>query len=399
MDPWVYPRERTLGTITLVLGVLAWVLLIVGTLGIALFYVLLAFIGYCFAQSAVIAWIKGTAVKLSPAQFPDLHQRFEACCRTLGIAELPEAYILNGSGALNAFATRFFGRNFVVLLSDVVDAMEKDPDGVNFYIGHELGHIRMKHLTGRLWRLPVLWLPLLGAAYSRAREYTCDLHGRACCPNPESAGRALVALAAGARRWETADLASYAAQSHDNRGFWASFHELIGGYPWLTKRVARVWAPNFQAPGRNPLAYVLALFVPYGGRAGGGAAGVLITVAMIGVLAAVALPAYQDYTQRAAVSAAWSQGAAVRAGLNSYYAANNDIPESLQAASLPTTLADGTPLALDTDAMVVRVMLKKGELLMVPRAAPTSAGGIEWHCEAGDGLAEKALPRACRSDE
>ncbi len=172
MDPLVYPNERRLGAVTLVLGIVAWLLLIFGTFGVALIYVLLGFIGYVFAQSAVIAWIKGTAVKLSPTQLPELHARFIACCKRLGIETPPEAYLLHGNGAFNAFATRFFGRNFVVLLSDVVDAMETQPDGSNFYIGHELGHIRRGHLTGRLWRLPVLWLPLLGAAYARAQENT-----------------------------------------------------------------------------------------------------------------------------------------------------------------------------------------------------------------------------------
>ena len=95
---------------------------------------------------------------------------------------------MQGGGVLNAFATRFLGRNYVVLLSDIVDAMEEHPDGVSFYFGHELGHIRRHHLTGNLLRAPVLWLPLIGAAYSRAKESTCDRHGRACCASPEVGG-------------------------------------------------------------------------------------------------------------------------------------------------------------------------------------------------------------------
>ena len=142
MDSLVYRHERSLGTLTLVLGLLGWLVIIVGTFGLALIYLLLGFIGYLFAQSALIAWIKGSAVRLSPEQFPDLHQRLLDACRRLDIAEPPEAYLLNGGGLLNAFATRFLGRNFVVLLSDVVDALESEPEGINFYIGHELGHIR-----------------------------------------------------------------------------------------------------------------------------------------------------------------------------------------------------------------------------------------------------------------
>jgi Zn-dependent protease with chaperone function len=312
MNQLVYPRERTLGGLTLILGLLVWVLIIALTFGAALIYVLFGFVGYVFAQSGFIAWIKGTAVRISPEQHPDLYRRFEACCQKLEMAERPEIYLMEGGGMLNAFATRFFGRNFVVLLSGVIDALEDEPEGISFYIGHELGHIRMKHLTGRLWRLPVLWLPLLGAAYARAQEYTCDLHGRACCADGKSAARALIVLAAGARRWKNTDLARYAEQAQSNRGFWASFHELIAAYPWLTKRVARAQDPNVAAPGRNPFAYVLALFVPHGG--GGGFTGMLVTVCAIGILAAIALPAYQDYLRRAEFSSAWQSGDTVREG-------------------------------------------------------------------------------------
>ena len=41
-----------------------------------------------------------------------------------------------------------------------------------------------------------------------------------------------------------------------------SFHELVGGYPWLTKRFARVMDTKAAAPRRNGFAYLLALFVP-----------------------------------------------------------------------------------------------------------------------------------------
>ena len=40
MDKLVYPREKTLGTLTLVLGIIVWILLIVGTLGVAVIVVM-----------------------------------------------------------------------------------------------------------------------------------------------------------------------------------------------------------------------------------------------------------------------------------------------------------------------------------------------------------------------
>ena len=89
MDKLVYPREKTLGTLTLVLGIIVWILLIVGTLGVALIYVLFGFIGYLFAQSALIAWLRGTGVKLSEDQLPQLYSQYLGCCEKLGIKEPP----------------------------------------------------------------------------------------------------------------------------------------------------------------------------------------------------------------------------------------------------------------------------------------------------------------------
>lgn len=397
MDKLEYRHESALSALTLILGLLVWLALIVGTLGMALIYVLLGFIGYVFAQSAVIAWIKGTAVKISPDQLPGLHERFKFCCQKLGMENMPEAYLLHGNGVFNAFATRFFGRNFVVLLSDIVDAMEEQPDGINFYMGHELGHLRRGHLTGYIWRMPALWLPLIGAAYSRAKEYTCDLHGRACCASAESASRALVALAAGARQWRQVNVIDYAGQSLGNAGFWGSFHELNGGYPWLTKRVAYAVNPDAKLPGRNPLAYALAVFVPYGGRLAGGAGGlmgVVVVVAVVGILAAIALPNYQDYTVRARVGLAWQQGAEARTALSEYYAEHEKVPQTLAEVNVSGRLPGGEEMTLDTENMILSVKLKQGVLEMVPSVKDD--GAIVWYCGAGEGMKPKQLPSSCQ---
>jgi Zn-dependent protease with chaperone function len=143
---------------------------VIGTVGMALVYGLLFFISYCFAQSALVSYLKGTAVQITPAQFPDLYQRIEVCCQRLGLAPVPEAYLLQMGGAFNAFATRFLGNNFIVLYSDVVDALEERPDAINFYIGHEIGHIKRNHLRWSALLAPAALLPLLGAAYARARN-------------------------------------------------------------------------------------------------------------------------------------------------------------------------------------------------------------------------------------
>lgn len=395
MNELVYPRERTLGAITLALGVLVWLGLIAGTFGAALAVLAVGFVMYLFAQSMLIAYIRGNGVELSEAQFPDLYAQFTTCCDRLQIRNRPQAYVLHGGGGLNAFATKFLGMQYVVLMSDVVDAMDKHVDGVRFYIGHELGHLRMKHLNGHFLRWPVLWLPLLGAAYSRARETTCDRHGLACCASPEGAVRALAALSAGAERWKQLDVKAYLSQTRFSSGFWMSFHELTAGYPWLTKRAARVMDTGAVMPRRNGFAYLLAFFVPYAGRMGG-LFGMLMLVYVVGIMAAVALPAYQDYTIRAMLTAAVIETQGARDAIGSHYETKEEIPASLQALGLSPELPDGTQLALDPDDMVLSVTTKRGELVFTPTI--DAAGHVVWSCTNGEGVKRKQLPGNCRDD-
>lgn len=378
------------------LGLLVWLGLIAGTFGGALIGLALGFVLYLFAQSALIAQLKGNGVELSEAQFPDLYAQFIDCCDRLQMKVRPQAYVLNGNGGLNAFATKFLGTQYVVLMSDVVDAMDKHTDGVRFYIGHELGHLRMKHLSGHLLRWPVLWLPLLGAAYSRARESTCDRHGLACSNSPEGAARALAALSAGVERWKQLDVKTYLSQSCHSSGFWMSFHELISGYPWLTKRAARVLDTEASMPKRSGFSYLLAIFIPYAGRLGAGF-GFLILVYIIGILAAIAIPAYNDYIVKAKVSTVIVSSQGVRDALGNYYQSTQKIPESLDILGIQTQLADGTQLLLDTDTMILTISTKQGEIVFTP--AIDDKGRIIWGCTNGEGINPAQLPPSCRSIE
>lgn len=392
MNELVYPRERVLGTITLILGLLIWLGLIVGTFGVALLILAAGFILYLFAQSALIAHIKGNGVELTEEQFPELYAQFVECCERLQIKQRPEAYILNGDGGLNAFATKFLGTQFVVLMSDVVDAMRRHPDGVKFYIGHELGHLRMKHLSGHLFRWPALWLPLVGAAYSRAQESTCDRHGLACSATPEGAVRSMAALSAGVELWQSINVASYLKQATHSSGFWMSFHELIAGYPWLTKRAARVMDTTASMPKRNPFAYLLALFVPHAGRLGAGF-GMLIMVYVIGVMAAIAIPAYNDYKVKAILHTTVIQTEEARQALAGYYEKKGKIPKSLNSVGISSELPDGTQLMMSQEDMILTVLTPKGELVFTP--AVDGDGKIVWDCANGEGIKQSQLPPNC----
>ncbi|MCG8551881.1 MAG: M48 family metallopeptidase [Desulfobacterales bacterium] len=392
MNELIYPRERTLGGITLILGVLVWITLIVGSLGAALIGLLVGFIFYLFAQSALIAHIKGNGIELTEKQFPDIYEQFAFCCDRLKIYDRPKAYILNGNGGFNAFATKFLGTHFVVLMSDVVDAMSTHPDGVKFYIGHELGHIKRKHIRGSLLRWPVLWLPLIGAAYSRARESTCDRHGLACCESSTGAGRALAALSTGSERWKNLDIKEYLRQNKYTSSFWMSLHELISGYPWITKRVARVVDPTAEEPKRNGFSYLFALFMPYAGRMGSGF-GLLIVIYIVGIIAAIAIPQFQTYRIKSHTTSAIYESESIRESLANYYMETQNIP-TLEQVGAPDSLSDGSTISLSPESMIMTIKLKEGELFLIPSL--DDQGRILWQCKEGEGIKPNQLPDFCK---
>src|SRR5882762_3506563 len=189
MNQRIYRHDRSLTAVSMALGIAMWATFVYGLnrvggtkslLALAVMVLLFAVIGflsYVFVRSAVVALLRGNGIELSETQFPDLYAQFVQCCEKLSIGERPKIYIQNGNGILNAFATWFLGRKYVVLLSSVVDAMETNPNGIRFYVGHELGHV-VRHDNPVLWvlRWPALRFPLIGASFSRARESTCDLH-------------------------------------------------------------------------------------------------------------------------------------------------------------------------------------------------------------------------------
>jgi Zn-dependent protease with chaperone function len=397
----IYKNEKTLFGIMLALSLLIWTVLVLGTVGMALVYVLLFFIGYCFAQSALVSYLRGTAVQITPAQFPDLYQRIEVCCERLGLEQVPEAYLLQMGGAFNAFATRFLGNNFIVLYSDVVDALEDRPDAINFYIGHEIGHIKRNHLRWSALLAPAAFLPLLGAAYARAREYTCDRHGFHACDDLKSAQVGLAALAAGGKRWRQMSVGCYTAQAQQSSGFWMSFHELVGDYPWLVKRMAVVrglaQGSEVPPPGRHGLAYLLALFVPRLGVGGAGSA--LGVIAVAGVLAAVAIPAYSDYSAKARMAQAVVVGHEATAAVERYFYANGRGPDTLEQAGYAMDDPSHAVQEITVDAGngMVRVFpsdlnYRGKAIAFTPRVDENKR--VVWQC-ASEEIPARVLPPEC----
>ena len=290
--------ERGLFAFALIVSILAWLVIVVTIVGLVygVFIGLFLFV----AHALMIAHIKGNAVRVSNEQFPEIYKRVSEASRKLGLAAVPAAYVMQAGGVLNAFATKFVGRNFIVIYSDLLDACGDGGKEIDMIIGHEVGHLALGHLRWMWFLIPGRIVPWLGPAYSRAREYSCDLCGYETAGEFGDAARGLAILAAGGKYGPQVNLDAFVKQAADTRGFWTSVYELNASHPFLPKRVAAL--VNHKNPGavpatgRHPLAYLLAPMFSAGSGAG---PGLLVMVAIIGILAAIAIPQFAKYREKA----------------------------------------------------------------------------------------------------
>lgn len=136
----------------------------------------------------------------------------------------------------------------------------------------------------------------------------------------------------------------------------------------------------------------------------------MIVVAIIGILAAVALPAYQDYMVRAKMSEVILAGSAGRTAVSETYSQKNTMSLSLDsmgiqnqvskyvagvsyvgtATSGDITVTTATNAGLPTNASGKTVVLR-GE-------ANTTSGQVTWQCGKGssNGVDTKYLPSSCK---
>ena len=144
----------------------------------------------------------------------------------------------------------------------------------------------------------------------------------------------------------------------------------------------------------------------------------MIVIAIIGILAVIALPAYQDYTARAQVSEAISLMEGQKSAVVEYYADKGAWPANNEQAGIATnTSIQGKYVAqVDVGANGVITAKMKGTdvnneikgktVSLTPHAttagangaAATANGSFTWTCTPGatDGVATKFLPSSCR---
>ena len=248
MNIVIHPKENFYFGIKILFSLLFYFLIALmifsaGALGFAEMFIFIFYFGIfvlyiLFSHGILIGYLKGNAIRINDNQFPDIYTIAKEQAQSLELAEVPTIYILQAGGLLNAFATRFFGRNFIVLYSDILEtAYEKGNKALEFVIAHEFGHIKRNHITKQLLTFPSRIIPFLNPAYSRACEYTCDNIGYSLCP--EGAENGMLILAAGKRLYSKVNKDEFVNSSNREFGFWKWFAEIISSHPNLPKRITR----------------------------------------------------------------------------------------------------------------------------------------------------------------
>ena len=137
----------------------------------------------------------------------------------------------------------------------------------------------------------------------------------------------------------------------------------------------------------------------------------MIVIAIVGILAAIALPAYQDYTIRARMSEPLALMSEVKTSVSEFYSSENSLPTLVQSG-LKQPIDSPIVQSLDyttsgsiiyISAMVHASIFPTGTDMAFSLSGETTANGtINWECVpsvgafTGTPVTPKWLPSNCR---
>ncbi|MBE8215873.1 MAG: prepilin-type N-terminal cleavage/methylation domain-containing protein [Endozoicomonadaceae bacterium] len=127
----------------------------------------------------------------------------------------------------------------------------------------------------------------------------------------------------------------------------------------------------------------------------------MIVVAIMGILVAIALPAYQDYTKRAHVTEGLNLASNAKIAIAEYYSSEGVFPVSNAMAGLSSDIEGNAVknLTVGPDGVLTitynQKVIDNGNLTLTPRAGD---GQISWECliPSGSSLQARYVPASCR---
>lgn len=130
----------------------------------------------------------------------------------------------------------------------------------------------------------------------------------------------------------------------------------------------------------------------------------MIVVAIISILAAIAIPAYQDYLIRSQVSEGISVAGTARAAVWEYASNHGNLPSSNPDAGLPlpTDISGKYVSQVEVGVGGIEVTFGKdansainGATLVIQPSLASDASSVNWACSEGT-LSPKYRPTRCR---
>ncbi|PLS14977.1 hypothetical protein CVD28_25760 [Bacillus sp. M6-12] len=222
--------------ITVLFSIITYIAFVFSIIGIAIMAGMIIFAYFFHALS--MASIRRNGVRISENQFPEIYQKAEEIAGKMELKQMPSIYVMESAGFLNAFATRFFGKNMVVVYSEIFDLISEDKDDqLLFVLAHEFAHLKRRHVLVHFLLLPAMFVPFLGEAYMRACEYTCDRYAAFYVNNMMASQEALTMLAIGKKLAPKVNREAYIEQLREEKGFFAVLSEMMSTHPDLPKRL------------------------------------------------------------------------------------------------------------------------------------------------------------------
>jgi len=128
---------------------------------------------------------------------------------------------------------------------------------------------------------------------------------------------------------------------------------------------------------------------------------IFVIIAIIGILAAIAIPAYQGYTVRAQTTRTVQMGKEMGSHVAEYYGKHHRVPETLAEAGYGQSLPDYVgAVKIDTQTGVISITMAKSMLTgkslnMIPTLQ--AGGEMVWVCRSKD-IPPRHLPKACQEN-
>lgn len=125
----------------------------------------------------------------------------------------------------------------------------------------------------------------------------------------------------------------------------------------------------------------------------------MIVVAIIGILAAIAIPAYQNYTKRSHVSEGLSLAGGAKAAVTEYYSSKGEWPTSNAQAGISNTIegnAVNSVVVTGSGTITVTYNTKVAPSGTIVLKGSDASGAVQWACTGGN-LDAKFRPANCRS--